>query len=89
VPWLLYGDQRQEMKIGDFVFPIDGKDMRGKDTPGPRMRVVLEVLKDGCVCGTVEGGIGLLFRTDELHPASEKEIAAYQPVELLGFDLEN
>jgi hypothetical protein len=59
------------VKSGDKVIAMDGFDL---DPTRPRIRVVVEVEKEGMICRTLEGELGLLFQKDQLRLASANEV---------------
>ena len=60
------------MKAGDYVIAVDGFDM------APRIRVVMEATKNGCICRTAESDLGLVFRSSDVRLATKDEYKNWQ-----------
>lgn len=65
----------ESFSVDDYVFAIDGYD---HPDYGPRMRVVTAIVPGGYVCRTVESDLGILFRHEQLRPATKEEISKWR-----------
>jgi hypothetical protein len=67
------------MKVGDYVFSLDGFDTAfGKARP--RLKIITDVVAAGYACRAVEGNQSIFFRLDQIRLATAKEVKDYKKI---------